>query len=505
MKDRSYGFEPTEEQVLAADLFVAGSPLKINAYAGTGKTTTLEYLAGFHKGRGLYLAFNNVIAKEARRRFPRNTECMTIHALASRGLPADLQAKLAKDRVLPQEQLRDYLVRRCGIRDREANVYADAVSQSLRTFYRSKDVEPGDLHIADVAHTNLIDIEPDVLIRATNSCWASMASPGGELPLSHGAYLKWFYLFGRIEGYDFIVVDEAQDLGPITVGVVRNADLQTVWVGDRYQAIYDWNGAENALDTIEGLKEVSLTKSFRIGERRAELVSALLVDLGEFSPIVGNPAVKTVIGMGHQTVRIVRNNATLLAKLLHLTKRKRVFVLSGTARLEKLCTDADLLMRGKRVRTGPLSEFSSWDEVRERGACRFGHPYKEFADAIDGIGCEKARQIIRNLPISANEADVILTTVHGAKGREFGAVSIYDDFRGKKLNGRFFKTMPAPITRLLYVAVTRAKETLFMERSLSKRFNLVHLEFAEQKEASSTASLQQTQVTGSSGVSNIKQ
>jgi ATP-dependent exoDNAse (exonuclease V) beta subunit len=36
--------------------------------------------------------------------------------------------------------------------------------------------------------------------------------------------------------------------------------------------------------------------------------------------------------------------------------------------------------------------------------------------------------------------------------------------------------MPAPVTRLLYVAVTRAKETLYVERPLARRFGLDRFE-----------------------------
>lgn len=35
---------PTSEQSRAVDLFKTSDSLKINAFAGTGKTTTLEYL-----------------------------------------------------------------------------------------------------------------------------------------------------------------------------------------------------------------------------------------------------------------------------------------------------------------------------------------------------------------------------------------------------------------------------------------------------------------------------
>lgn len=53
---------PVPEQERAVELFLAGGNLRIDAYAGTGKTTTLRLLAAGKPGRGLYLAFNRAIA-----------------------------------------------------------------------------------------------------------------------------------------------------------------------------------------------------------------------------------------------------------------------------------------------------------------------------------------------------------------------------------------------------------------------------------------------------------
>ena len=47
--------------------------LKINAFAGTGKTTTLNLIANSLKDKSfLYLAFNNDIVKEAKKKFKNN-------------------------------------------------------------------------------------------------------------------------------------------------------------------------------------------------------------------------------------------------------------------------------------------------------------------------------------------------------------------------------------------------------------------------------------------------
>ena len=57
--------------------------LKINAFAGTGKTTTLiEITKANENKKYLYLAFNSSIVKEARKKFSTNVDVYTLHSLA---------------------------------------------------------------------------------------------------------------------------------------------------------------------------------------------------------------------------------------------------------------------------------------------------------------------------------------------------------------------------------------------------------------------------------------
>ena len=478
---------PTAEQLEVADRFGMGDSLKINAYAGTGKTTTLEYVSKRTNRRGLYLAFNRVIAKEARQRFGSSTDCMTIHALARRSLPDSLKERVCNDNAVPRRILEDHLVRHCGVRRSEAGAYGTAVLRLLSTFYRTTDEHPKIATVASIDDANLAGLEPNTLRRATESCWASMVDLNGKLPLTHGAYLKRFLLFGQIDGYDYLVVDEAQDLGPVTIRIVRKAGLQTVWVGDKYQSIYEFNGAENALDTIDGLQTLYLTQCFRVGIERAELVSRLLYQMGATAPITGNPKVRTVVGKRHQPVRIARTNMTLLAKLLKLPRSKKAYVLSGANKLERLLADTESLMQGKKVRSGMLSGFGDWEQVKARAGQRFGYPYQEYVRAIEEVGCANAKRILTNIVSDERGADIVLTTTHGVKGREYDAVSVYDDFRGKKLVGGFGTWMPMGVTRLLYVAVTRAKEILFLEKPLRDRFGLSDVETVSVKLSSNVS------------------
>ena len=69
-----------EQQAVAATETAA---LQVNAFAGTGKTATLEAFARARpRRRLLYIAFNKALQQEAAQRFPPNVVAKTCHALA---------------------------------------------------------------------------------------------------------------------------------------------------------------------------------------------------------------------------------------------------------------------------------------------------------------------------------------------------------------------------------------------------------------------------------------
>ena len=70
----------TYEQAIAIDNARLGQSFKVIAYAGTGKTTTLQMISdAMPERRGMYLAFNKAIASEAQSKFHGNVNCRTFH------------------------------------------------------------------------------------------------------------------------------------------------------------------------------------------------------------------------------------------------------------------------------------------------------------------------------------------------------------------------------------------------------------------------------------------
>ena len=73
----------TEQKDIINHDLKSDETIKVIAFAGTGKTTTLlEYTKAHKTTKFLYVAFNNSVQKSAEKRFPSNVHCKTSHSLA---------------------------------------------------------------------------------------------------------------------------------------------------------------------------------------------------------------------------------------------------------------------------------------------------------------------------------------------------------------------------------------------------------------------------------------
>jgi len=108
-----------------------------------------------------------------------------------------------------------------------------------------------------------------------------------------------------------------------------------------------------------------------------------------------------------------------------------------------------------------LVAFTSWDQLRsyvQQEAS--GSDLKTFVRLIDDVGPKEVIAATNRL-VEEPYADVILSTAHKAKGREWDSIQIAEDFTAPKDDEM---GDPGPIRRpdamLAYVAVTRAKQVL---------------------------------------------
>jgi UvrD-like helicase family protein len=124
---------------------------------------------------------------------------------------------------------------------------------------------------------------------AAEALWKNICKPNSTAPVTHDCYLKLFYLQGReLAPRDWtVMLDEAQDADPVILGLLERHRGARIIVGDKYQQLYQWRGAVNALSRMHSdSAELSLTQTFRFGSGAAAWANQVLELIGERLRIV---------------------------------------------------------------------------------------------------------------------------------------------------------------------------------------------------------------------------
>jgi len=465
---------PTDEQMAILDAVVGRESMKIKAYAGAGKTSTLRLVADrLSHQRGIYLAFNREIAEHARRRFPENVVAGTIHSMAYRSVSSSLTARVNQ----PAEQPHELAVR-YGLGPVEVPLNTGKsvevtpfelgrmILDGLGRFCRSADDVPLSLHIPV---DEKIDERAAVwfqsgLLPYVDRLWSESKDPRGRGAILPDVYLKvWAQSGPRIES-DFVLLDEAQDSdGSILRLLNEQTHAQIVYVGDPYQQIYEWRGAVNAMAKI-GAAEYSLTESFRFGHTFAALASRLLELLGERTPVrgqgkIGSLMVEDPLVAPPVDAILCRKNVSAIWHLAAgVEAGQKPAIRMSPAEIVAYADGADLLLEGRRAfRPAALSLFETWKEVQSFARSAAGVDLLPIVRIVDELGTDYLRSLALRITPEAS-ADYVISTVHRAKGLEWKRVKVVNDFLFKYVDGRL--TLDDDELRLLYVALTRAQHLL---------------------------------------------
>ena len=221
------------------------------------------------------------------------------------------------------------------------------------------------------------------------------------------------------------------------------------------------------MEKITGCEEAFLTQSFRFGDEIASAASRVLATLGEQHRIRGNPAVSSRIApAGDAGAVLARTNATVILEILEATNAgRRACVVGGTKDLTRLLSDVYELKAGKPGVCPEFFGFQDWREVLEFADTEEGESIRTFVQLVEKHGEGKLWAAIKKAHDDEDGADVILSTAHKAKGREWVSVRLTSDFLSSRRGPG-----AAPEVRLFYVAMTRAKNTLIVDNETLSTF-----------------------------------
>lgn len=484
--------KPTDEQAAIyerAARLQQGDVLNVIAFAGAGKTTTLKGIAGVRRDRGVYLAFNRANADEAKKKLAM-TKCTasSFHGLAYGALreligsPARLDARsvlesgvMGQFRLPRVEGWHDYRVASAVMRAMAA--FANSADESFdvqhgREALVSSVGDPDfirDREKRDEAR-DVIESLSDPVARIAEAYWIKESEAGN---FSYDMQLKALDLNDTLRSkafaiFRYLMADEAQDLNPVMRSIIQKTGLPVIAVGDPYQQIYSWRGAENALEQLGG-ENYFLTQSFRFGEEIAEVARHILAcrpDGGPRQKLIGAGSGSIKDHQGPKIALVCRSNAGVIHEALRLMK---VGTNVQVDNIEAILTDvrsAQALHDGNmdKVASADLKSFTSWEELcieAEEGDSSL----TRLKNIVEKKQTEQIEKLARRQAEGRDQAQVTVVTGHRSKGMEWPAVKLGGDWKDVNgLAGRWLaaqkksekhKTLAMEEYNTLYVAMTR--------------------------------------------------
>lgn len=256
----------------------AEGSLQVRAYAGTGKTSTIEAAAERVREPALALAFNSKIAKELARRLPANFQSKTLNGLGhgaimrsiDKGTPNVDSQKVGKLVRSVANEWKTYISNEQwdDIKSAVAAAQAAGISPNdignplmLDTFdnwYSIIDVNPNDADFVIKMAREVLELDIN-LVRS------------GHISFDDQVYYPTV-IGGRLPRFPKIFVDEAQDLSPLNHKMIslctRSEGTNIMAVGDPRQAIYAFRGADSSsMDNMRWIasewEDLALTLTFR--------------------------------------------------------------------------------------------------------------------------------------------------------------------------------------------------------------------------------------------------
>jgi hypothetical protein len=225
-----------------------------------------------------------------------------------------------------------------------------------------------------------------------------------------------------------------------------------------------WRGANDALLKFErelGAEVRTLSQSFRFGQPIADEANEWLRLVGTPLRLTGWPQAKSEIGpVDEPDAVLCRTNAGAVGIVLEaLRGGRKTALVGGGGELKRLAWAAEALQDGRPTDHPELLAFPSWQAVREYAEEEDGS-LRVLVKLIDDYG---TKDIVAAADALAREdgADLVVSTAHKAKGREWPAVVIHHDFQPPKPDpDTQLRVLRREEARLAYVAVTRARERL---------------------------------------------
>ena len=480
--------KPTLEQEEIFEAFRTHRVLKVNAVAGSGKSSTLRMLAERNNKPSLYVSFNKAIAEEASQKFPSHVECKTTHKIAYERYGRALAHKMKRPEKgqpyknvagTPSEIALFYKVQPfyCNESEITPNCIASLARQVVRKYQNSSEEQItkillpfGEIKALEKNHTGLdVKAFSDIVVKLAKRLWLDRVDPMSSVLIEHDTYLKLWQLSKPVLDYEILYVDEAQDSNPAVLDVIqRQTHCKIVYVGDTYQSIYAFRQAVNAMEMIQAPTKI-LSKSFRYGQPIAD-VASMIIDYA--IEVKGNEVIKSKVEdvTQKQYTKIYRTNSLLLKEAVELlSKGNKVYCDVDTYDFTNKLKSAEALYLGntKFVKHQDITPYPEWKDLVL--AADEDLELKRVMKIVEKGKVFFYVKALEKLADKNSKYDIFLTTAHKSKGKEWDNVIIANDFPVDKiftLERKKDCLWTQQEINLMYVACTRAIKTLQLHKDM---------------------------------------
>jgi len=472
--------------------------IKINAVAGSGKTTTVIEYARTRPvtSKILYLAFNKSVKLEAAKKFAdkglNNVKVETAHSLAYRHIVFQSNYKV-RGQGYKTNEIAELLNLQGNEEKHTEYVIANHINKFIAYFCNSDKQKVQDLNyldtVTDPKAKIFVSSFYDYIVSQSRLLLSKMDK--GEIEITHDFYLKKFQLLNPKLQYDYILFDEGQDASPAMLDVFFKQKATKVIVGDTHQQIYGWRFAVNSLEKAD-FKTYHLSTSFRFSQDIANLAMQVL----KYKKHINENQTIQITGKGNSKeiktkAVLARTNLGLLLKAIeYVTEKKKIkhiyfegninsytYADEGASLYDvlNLYNNKKHLIKDKLIKAmKDLDELEDYIEKTEDvQLAMMVEIVREYGNKIPNIIKSIKEKHVDN--DDKEKAEMIFSTVHRCKGMEYDAIQLVNDFISEekleklKENKKAVEINATKLNEeinLLYVAVTRTKNSIHIPESL---------------------------------------
>jgi len=467
----------------------------VDAKAGTGKTTTIVNSMEFiPKNKKIaFVAFSKLIQTELSERLPKEVDCSTLHAFGFNCIKKvyGKYIKVEKDKKkLVLNEFVNRIATEQKLEDGDKIEFMANVYKLVSTGQQNLTADPALLtELVRRQGVELISNEAQYV----RTCMKMLDARTEMIDYEDMIYLPAAYDKFGVQKYDFVFVDECQDLNKAQLKLVRKMfdpkiGGRMVAVGDPRQAIFGFMGSdhesfENIANT-ENTKRLPLSVSYRCGKSIINYVrqtTGVDIDYWEKAEDGEVNLESSINDIKAGDMVLCRNNAPLISLCMKFIGEKKAATIKGRDIGETMINEIQRYV-GKKLMDSPEGFKNMYLKINleigkiiNKQVLR-GLTHEQALESNPVINLTERREcyealrddsktpneMVANISKIFSESQkggIQLSSVHKAKGLEADRVYIVEDdmLHGTRAKNEFQATQEA---NLRYVAYTRAKKSL---------------------------------------------